>query len=138
MNYNKCGFGIGDCIALILSIAVAIVVGIFFAGGSIPGIVTFITIALITSAVIAFLLVILTILRSVSIKENSRCICCNATALLVGTFGTFIASVAAITSGIAVGSIASAVFVGLSALFFIFMIFKIFTWIRCAFLEKCC
>ena len=58
--------------------------------------------------------------------DSDRCICCNGQGLLIGTIGTFVASIAAITSGLLTTLIAAIIFVGLTVFFFTIMILKIF------------
>lgn len=140
MGCKKCGPSIYDIVITVVAIALAIIVSIFFAQGTIPGMFIFTIIAFIVSAVVLFdLLAMSSIIGIVGKKcgDSDRCICCNGKGLLIGTIGTFVSSIAAITLGLLTTLIAEVIFVGLTIFFFTIMILKIFSWISCVVSEKC-
>lgn len=94
---NNCGFFGCECLGVLISIVFGAVIGILFAFGFIPNIVTAVGIALGTSAL--FLIFLVAILLLGSTNENSilaSCCCKNTYCLLAGIIGTFISSSAAL------------------------------------------
>lgn len=140
MGCKKCGPSIYDIAGIVIALAIATIVAIFFAQGTIPGIIIFAIIAFILSAIVLFdLIAISSVIGIIGKKcgDSDRCICCNGQGLLIGTIGTFVSSIAAITSGLITTLIASIIFIGLTVFFFTIMIIKIFSWISCVVTEKC-
>lgn len=140
MGCKKCGPSVYDIIAIVIALAIATIVSIFFAQGAIPGLFIFPIIAFIVSSIVLFNLIIMASIIGIIGKkcgDSDRCICCNGQGLLIGTIGTFVASIAAITSGLLTTVIAAVIFVGLTVFFFTIMIFKILFWISCVISEKC-
>lgn len=138
MNCNKCRVGILDVVALIIAIVAGVVVGVFFASAAIPVVEALIIAGLVIAGVFLLALIVITIITTVfPCERDERCFCCNGTILLIGVLGTLLSAIAALISGLLTTSIASAILVGLTAFFFVIMIFKIFSWINCVILSKC-
>lgn len=140
MGCKKCGPSIYDIAGIVIAIAIATIVAIFFAQGAIPGLFIFPIIALIVSFIVLFdLIVVSSVVAIIGKKcgDNDRCICCNGQGLLIGTIGTFVSSIAALTSGLLTTLIAAVIFIGLTVFFFTIMILKILSWISCVISEKC-
>ncbi len=140
MGCKKCGPSIYDIAGIVIALAIATTVAVFFAQGAIPGMFIFTIIALVVSAIVLFDLVAMSSVIGIIGKrcgDSDRCICCNGQGLLIGTIGTFVASIAAITSGLLTTLIAAIIFVGLTVFFFTIMILKILSWISCVVSEKC-
>lgn len=140
MGCKKCGPSIYNIVVIVIALAIATIVSIFFAQGAIPGLFIFPIIAFIVSSIVLFdLIVMASIIGIIGKKcgDSDRCICCNGQGLLIGTIGTFVASIAAIVSGLLTTLIAAVIFVGLTVFFFTIMILKILSGISCVISEKC-
>ena len=140
MECKKCGPSIFDIAGVVIALAIATIVTIFFAQGAIPGMIIFTIIAFVVSTIMLLnLIAVSSIIGIIGRRcgDSDRCICCNGQGLLIGTIGTFVASIAAITSGLLTTLIAAIIFVGLTVFFFTIIILKIFSWISCVVSEKC-
>lgn len=130
---EKCdSIGCNSVVAAI-SIVAGVVVAILFAMGLVPVTLNFIKIALVMS-VVAMAIMFGALFMANLIKENRKiryCICSLIKCLLTGTIGTFLSATGAATAGLATTSIASIIFVGLTALFFVLMIIEIVSLILC-------
>ncbi len=135
-KYNCTGCGI---LGVIFSIVVGVVFGVLFANSLIPAALNFIIIALIISGV-STLVTITTLLVGNILKGCycvNKCIACGGKCFIAGTIGTLLAGTAALTAGITATSVASAIFVGLTALFFVLMIIAVVSLFICTIQENC-
>lgn len=128
-----------DISSFIISIIVGIIVGVVFSLGLIPSTITLLIIAIATSAVALGVLVATLIAAN---NENgcnriSRCICSNGKCVLIGIIGTFLATAIALIIGVAAVTTVAAVFVGIAALFFVFLIINLFSMLFCIINENC-
>ncbi len=138
MNCNKCYNGINVILAVIISTIVGVAVGILFSFGLIPVTLNLIRIALIIS-VIAIGILLSTILSANFSRECKviRCICWAGKMLLIGAIGTLLSGTIVAVIGLTEVPVLSAVFVGLTAFFFIWTILYIIFLIKCLICKIC-
>ena len=139
-GYN-CSYGCkGSCIIeLVLSIIAGVVVGILFANEIITASIGFVIVSLIIAAL--GLATLLGSLFSANLLNNcnsfKKCICKNATCLLVAGIGGLIAGTIALFVDLATAAIASILVVAFITFFFIWTILSIFSLILCLIKETC-
>lgn len=137
----KCSNGIFgyNVVAVIISILIGIVVGILFSLALIPETLIFIIVALVFSVVSLAILLGSLGVANVTRERNafSKCVCTTGKCILVGSIGTLLASTIALTIGIGTATIASIIFVGLTAFFFIWTIISVFYMVWCAIKRTC-
>ena len=138
MNCNKCYNGINVILAVIISTIVGVAVGILFSFGLIPVTLNLIRIALIIS-VIAIGILLSTILSANWARECKviRGICWAGKMLLIGAIGTLLSGTIVAVIGLTEVPVLSAVFVGLTAFFFIWTILYIIFLIKCLICKIC-
>lgn len=127
-------------LGIIFGIIIGVATGILFSLDLIPLTLNFIIIALIMSVI--SLAIILGSLFTANITEEcnafNRCICKFAQFGLVGSIGTLLSTTIALTIGVTISSLIAAIFVGLSALFFVIMIIAITFLLDCLIKKTCC
>lgn len=127
-GFNACGFA-----GIVISIVFGAIIGVLFAFGYIP--------AIVTSTWIAFGLAILTLiflvsgvlLSGVSEQPNalSRCLYKNTTCLLAGIIGTIISTLAALSIVLNPAFVSVITLVAIGAFFFSLMIIALIGFINC-------
>ncbi len=137
MNCNgRCKFSACGCLGVVISIILGAIVGILFAFNFIPGIVI--------AAWIAFGLGVLTLVLVFIATLVSACCHCralikcsarNIPCLLVGTFGTIITSIAALSIVLTNAFISVIALVALGAFFVSLMFIGIIAYISCILCE---
>ena len=130
-----CGFG-----SIIISIILAVAFAILYNLSLIPITLNFIIVAIVTTVItLAILLATIVLANVLKDCENpfKECLCENGSCVLAGVVGTFLATTAALVVGVTEVTVASTIIVGLSMLFFVFMVIQIFKLINCV-IEKSC
>lgn len=125
--------------SFIISIVIGVIFGVLFSLGLIPVTLNFIKIALVMSA-IAMAILLVSLFASNYIRGCNgfdKCVCSVGKCLLIGAIGTFLSATAAATAGLIISSIVSAIFVGLTMIFFIFMIIAIISTFYCVIKRTC-
>ena len=136
---RKNGLSTCEVIGLVLGIIAGVAVGILFSLGLIPSTISFIIIALITSAVVLAIL-IFSLFGANAIKGCSafyKCICKHAGFVLTGAIGTLLAGTIALTAGLTVTALISIIFVALTVFFFVIMITSIICLYSCIIKQIC-
>lgn len=134
---NECPSGC-SCAGIVISLVVAIVVGVLFYFGYIPFIVT--------AAWIAFGLGVMTLILlfvSLAIASGHRrsvlreCLCRRAKCLLIGAVGSIVLSIALVSITV-VTSILITILVALGAFFLTLILLSLAGLIGCMICELCC
>lgn len=132
-----CGCGIK---ATILGIIFGVVIAIFFALGFIPLILIGIWLALAIGAAVLVYLGLILFFRGPSGDTFGRfcadCFCQYANCLLVGSAGTVLAALVAVSINLVI-PIFSTVLIGIAAFFFVFMITSLISYIKCLIKNTC-
>lgn len=118
-----------DNIFSLISVAAApalgVLIGILFNMGLLPGIVTGVWIAIAVAALtIAGLIFGAAFAAENSFGRRSACLPCRIGSVVAAVAGVLLTGVAALTIGLTVGSLLSAVLVGAGAFFFVFLVIK--------------
>ncbi len=132
---NNCGCNI---FAVIVSIIIGLITGFVFSIGLIPGAILFIIIALVFSVFSVGTVLFSAFVANVGKYTNSfyKCVCSYGKCVLIGAIGTFISTTVTITIGILI-PILSAILVGISTVFFVFLVINVFSMIYCIIKNSC-
>lgn len=139
MECNKnCNFLYG-IIGIIIGIVAGVAVGIVYSLGLIPITINLIIIALAFSIVALGILLATLIVPCCSREciKKEKCVCSIGKILVIGIIGTFLASTISLTIGVATVSTVAAIFVGLTAFFFVVTIILI-TWLFICLIKNNC
>ena len=123
---------VGSILEVIISIILAVVVGVLFSNGVITTLTSFVIIGLITSAI--SLLILISSLYFSNIVETcsiKRCTNRVSTSLLVSSIGGIIAGAIALTISIATATVASILAISFVTFFFIWNLLSIISLILC-------
>lgn len=128
-----------SCLGLIISIVLGAVVGVLFALGFIPFIVTAAWIAFgISVFALAFLLVAVIVGGATGPNMLTRCLCRNIPCLLAGIIGTLITSIAALSIVLNPVFVSVAALVALGGAFFTLLLIALIDFITCFCRHFCC
>ncbi len=138
-KYKKEGITACEIIGIVISIIVAIAVGILFSAGLIPVALNLITISLIMSVVSLGILLFSLYTANIIRGYNGfyKCVCNFARFVLTGSIGTFLATTISLTIGLAEITIASTIFVAISSFFLVLMIVALICLLSCFINETC-
>ncbi len=123
MSYERKRTNIFGLISVAAAPAFGVLIGILFNMGLLPGIVTAVWIAVAVAALTLAGLVAGAIVASKdSCSISAGCLGCRVGGLVAAAAGVLLSGVAALTVGLTVGSLLSAILVGAGAFFFMFLI----------------
>ena len=127
---DRCMSGIMVLVSIIAGIVFAAIFVLLFVNSLLTAPFTGILVSLITAIVFMFIVLI----ASYASKNDARlknCIRCNAAVVFIGILGTIAAGILAVSVELVVGSILSAVLIGLTAFFFAYMLISILFSVIC-------
>ena len=138
MSCNGCSLKACSCIGVILSIIFGAAIGVLFAFRYIPAIVVSAWIAFGLGVLTLILLTIGVFFAGISMPNVlSKCLCLNGTCLLVGSIGTIIMALAALSISLTPAFISIIVLVALGAFFFALMLISLIATISCIICKAC-
>lgn len=127
-----CKRSYGCFIPVIISLIIAIIVGVIFTPAVVTGLTTLLFIIF---GVAAFFLVSLIAIILFGRKKEEFCVCEYGTCLLVGALGAIIAS--AITLALTVSATVTAILIGIVTFFIVLAIIQFFLLILCLIKTDC-
>ncbi|MPN25107.1 hypothetical protein SDC9_172514 [bioreactor metagenome] len=134
-----CKFSACSCLGVVISIIFGAVIGVLFAFDLIPFITTALWIVFgLGVLALIFLLIAVLVGAATGSPALSKCLCSNALCLLVGTIGTIVSSVIALSFVLEATSIFAAAIVAIVAFFLAFMLIGLIAMIACIASELCC
>lgn len=134
----KLGFGCCCLVGVIISVVIGIAVGLLFAFGFIPNIVTSVWIAFGLS--VFTLIVLITAMLVAACCESDalkKCLRKNVLCLLVGIIGTLVTALVALSITLITSSIIVAIIMGLGAFFASLMLIALISFILCVVGNLC-
>ena len=138
---NECCPCRGGCgiSGTILGIIFGVIIAIFFSLGFTPLILTGIWVAFALGAAVLVYVIIAGLINSsneiLSVTDN--CFCKYARCLLIGSIGTVLAALAAVSIVLDIAVTAIVVLIGIGVFFFVFMISALVLYIRCLIRKSC-
>lgn len=127
------------CIGVLISIVVAIIVGVLFALNNIPLITTAAWIAFGLSVLSLIFLILGAFISALTLPNSlSMCLCKHVVGLLVGIIGTLVFTIIALSIVLCPLVISNVIIVALGTLFFTFLLIELISFIVCIICKSCC
>lgn len=133
-----CGGGCG-VLGTILGIIFGVIIAIFFSLGYTPLILTGIWVAFALGAAVLIYVMISGLINSSNeiMSMTGSCFCKYAKCLLIGSIGTVLAALVAVSIVLDIAVTAIVVLIGIGAFFFVFMLSALISYIRCLIKKSC-
>jgi len=126
-------------IGILIGLIIGIIIGVLFAFGYIPYITTAVWIAF-GLAALSLIIIVAAVLLAVSTNSKllAKCLKHNITCLIVGTLGTLISALAALSIELNTAYLSVAILIGIGAFFTSLMLIALIIFILCIVDNLCC